>query len=162
MNNTNTTCSYTSILYFWGECQTVISKMATPFFFSFGSLSLFAQCIEICRYSINICLITWGLQCFLNSDRRCMPFQICRVHFTHFIQYRLWYISAFALNCKIYMTFSLGSLCYESEWWLTLEEYKIINKLEAFLKSRDRKQAGRGILTLQYTFVDELHCVPET
>lgn len=45
---------------------------------------------------------------------------------------------------------------------LSKEEYKIINKLEAFLKSRDRKWAGRGILPLQYTFVDELYCVPET
>lgn len=41
------------------------------------------------------------------------------------------------------------------------EEYTIINKLEAFLRSRDRKQAGSRILPLEYTFVDELHCVPE-
>lgn len=118
VNKPNATCWYTSILYFCEECQTVISKMAIPFFFSFGSLCLFAQCIEISRYSINICLITWILQCFLNSDRRCMPFKMCRARFTHSIQYRLWYIYTFALNCKISMTFSLGSLCHESyEWW---------------------------------------------
>lgn len=51
---------------------------------------------------------------------------------------------------------------FPKKLWLSKEEYKIINKLEAFLKSTERKQAGRGILALGYTFADELLSVPET
>ena len=133
-------------------------------FFLLIAISL-AQCIEINLYSINICLINWMLQCFLNTDRRCMTFQICRVHFNHSIKYKLslplhWFAKCIWLF--LLDIFALYAMKVMSDGQLSKEEYKIINKLEAFLKSTERKQAGRGILALGYTFADELLSVPET
>lgn len=124
-----------------------------------------AQCIAISWYSINICLINWMLQCFLNTDRRCMTFQICRVHFNHSIKYKFslslhWFAKCIWLF--LLDIFSLYAMKVMSNGHLSKEEYKIINKLEAFLKSTEGKQAGRGILALGYTFADELLSVPET
>lgn len=129
-----------------------------------------AQCMEISWYSINIRLINWMLQCFLNTDRRCMTFQICRVLFNHSIKYKLslslhWFakcIWLFLLDIFSLYAMKVMSDDFPKKLWLSKEEYKIINKLEAFLKSTERKQAGRGILALGYTFADELLSVPET
>lgn len=105
------TCLYPTILYFWEECQIVIT-----IFFLLIATSL-AQCIAISWYSINICLINWMLQCFLNTDRRCMTFQICRVHFNHSIKYKLSLSLLWFVKCIWLFLLDIFSL-YTMKWWV--------------------------------------------